>query len=258
MEHGGFHYFVSGFSLIRTKGLKRFVFIPMTVNLILFAAAFTWLFSNLGESITWLLSFIPEWLGWFKDALAFVLWPLAVVSAFLIFGITFGTLANIIAAPFNGLLAEKLERHLTNQSLGDDGFLALMKDVPRMVKREIVKLIYYVPRALLCLICLLFIPLFGQLIWFFFGAWMMAVQYCDYPFDNHKIGFDEMRQKLKEDRFRNVSFGMAVSIGSLIPLVNLIVMPVAVCGATALFVDRYRNNGLSPDVASNVVSHNER
>ncbi|MFC3095465.1 sulfate transporter CysZ [Alteromonas sediminis] len=257
MEHGGFHYFISGFTLIRTKGLKRFVFIPMTVNLILFGVAFSWLLANLGESITWLMSFIPEWLGWFKEALAFVLWPLAIISSLLLFAILFGTLANIFAAPFNGLLAEKVERHLTQQPLGDDGFMALLKDVPRMVKREIVKLIYYLPRALVCLFCLLFIPLIGQLIWFLFGAWMMAVQYCDYPFDNHKIGFDDMRNQLKSERIRNVSFGMAVSICSFIPLLNLVVMPVAVCGATALFVDRYRTKGLSPDVAMSTPRHND-
>ena len=33
----------------------------------------------------------------------------------------FGTLANWIAAPFNGVLSEKVERHLTGQAMGDDG-----------------------------------------------------------------------------------------------------------------------------------------
>lgn len=257
MNHSGFHYFVTGFSLIKTKGIKRFVLIPMIVNFILFGTAFTWLFTNLGESITWMLSFIPEWLSWLKSALAFILWPLAVLSALLVFAVFFGTLANLIAAPFNGLLSEKIERHLCGEALGDDGFIDLLKDVPRMVKREWIKIVYYVPRALFCLFCLLFIPVFGQAIWFFFGAWMMAVQYCDYPFDNHKVSFDEMRQLLKAERFRSVSFGMAVSVCSFIPLLNLVVMPVAVCGATALWVDRYRSTGLSPKVANNTLRHSE-
>ena len=40
MSSGGVHYFFEGFSLIKTKGLKRFVFVPLTINLVLFSVAF--------------------------------------------------------------------------------------------------------------------------------------------------------------------------------------------------------------------------
>ena len=45
MSSGGVHYFFEGFSLIKTKGLKRFVFVPLTINLVLFSVAFYFLFS---------------------------------------------------------------------------------------------------------------------------------------------------------------------------------------------------------------------
>jgi CysZ protein len=246
MNRSGFHYFFEGFSLIKTKGLKRFVIFPLIINLLLFGTAFTWVFSHLGASIDWMFSFIPEGLYWLKDALAFIVWPLAVISALLAFAFLFSTIANFIAAPFNGFLAEKVERHLTGENPNDDGMWDMLKDIPRILGREWRKLLYYIPRVLICLLFLLFVPVFGQVIWFLFGAWMMAVQYCDYPFDNHKIDFSPMRQLLKEERVRNLSFGMCVSVASFVPLLNLVVMPVAVCGATALFVDRYRNKGLSP------------
>ena len=34
------HYFFTGLSLINTKGLRRFVLIPLSINLVLFAIAF--------------------------------------------------------------------------------------------------------------------------------------------------------------------------------------------------------------------------
>ena len=34
------HYFFQGLSLLTTKGLRRFVLIPLSINLLLFAAAF--------------------------------------------------------------------------------------------------------------------------------------------------------------------------------------------------------------------------
>ena len=72
---------------------------------------------------------------------------------------------------------------------------------------------------------------------------MMAIQYCDYPFDNHKIDFNQMRQRLTEHKGKSYSFGLAATLISMVPLLNLVLMPVAICGATALWVDhlRYQN-----------------
>ncbi len=59
-----------------------------------------------------------------------------------------------------------------------------MKDIPRIMKREWQKLARYLPRAIVLLL-LYFIPGVGQtvapVLWFLFSAWMLAIQYCDYP-----------------------------------------------------------------------------
>lgn len=237
------NYFLQGFSLIQTKGLRRFVFIPLAVNLILFAGALYFLFGQIDSSIVWLVNLIPDWLGWVKNALSYIIWPLAVISILLIFALIFGTLANWIAAPFNGLLAEKVERHLTGQSLGDDGVLDVLKDIPRTLSRELSKLGYYLPRAAGFLLLFFILPVFGQILWFLFTAWMMAIQYCDYPFDNHKVAFNEMRRTLHQSRGNCFSFGITVSLFSMIPVVNFLVMPVAICGATAMWVEDLRHKG---------------
>ncbi|MDU0355230.1 sulfate transporter CysZ [Paraglaciecola aquimarina] len=232
------NYFLQGFTLISTKGLKRFVFIPLAINLILFSVAFYFLFGQIESSITWMVDLIPDWdwLSWLKTGLAYIIWPIAVLSILLIFGLIFGTLANWIAAPFNGLLAEKVELHLTGQSLGDSGLMDIVRDIPRTFGRELAKLSYYLPRAVGFLILFFILPLVGQVLWFLFSAWMMAIQYCDYPFDNHKVPFGRMKDVLKNNKSQSFSFGITVSIFSLIPIVNFLVMPVAVCGATALWV----------------------
>ena len=116
-------YFFQGFRLITTKGLKRFVFFPLAINLILFAVGFYYLFGEISSSIIWLTNLIPDWqwLSWLKDALSYIIWPIAVITILLIFALIFGTMANLIAAPFNGLLAEKVEQHLTGQRMDDTG-----------------------------------------------------------------------------------------------------------------------------------------
>lgn len=94
MSSGGVHYFFMGFSLIKTKGLKRFVFVPFSINLILFSLAFYFLFGQIETGISYVINLVPEWLGWVKTAITFLLWPLAVISVLLIFALIFGTLAN--------------------------------------------------------------------------------------------------------------------------------------------------------------------
>ncbi|MGL5949457.1 MAG: sulfate transporter CysZ [Aeromonas sp.] len=235
----GAGYFFRGFSLICQPGLRRFVLVPMLVNILLFSGAFYALIVQLKTLFVWLEAQMPAWLSW----LDVVLWPIAVSTILALFAFIFSAVTNWIAAPFNGLLAEKVEQHLTGQTISETSFADLLTEVPRAFAREWQKLAYYLPKALGLLI-LFFIPLIGQtmtpLLWFLFSAWMMAVQYLDYPFDNHKIKFNQMRDTLASQRGQCISFGAIVTLCSAIPFVNLLVMPVAICGATALWVDNYR------------------
>ncbi len=236
LAQSGAGYFFKGFELIKTKGLRRFVFIPLSVNLTLFSVAFYYLFQQLGYYMQIVESYLPEWLNW----LSFILWPFAVFTIVVTFSFIFSSVANWIAAPFNGLLAEKVEASLSNIQSPDDGFSAVIKDIPRTIGREWTKFIYYLPRALGFLLISWLLPVVGQIIWFLFLAWMMAIQYKDYAFDNHKVPFPEMRTALKQKQGLSYGFGITVAIFSMIPIVNLIVMPVAICGATALWVDHYQ------------------
>ena len=230
----GAHYLIKGLSLIQQKGLRRFVIMPIIANFILFAGAFYYLFTHLSDWLAPFEEWLPSWLEW----LTFLLWPLAVISIFIVFTLLFSSIANFIAAPFNGLLAEKVELKLTGQPLNNSNVKELLQDIPRVFTRELHKLAYSLPKTLV-LLMLFIVPIVGPVLWFIFGSWMMSLQYVDLAFDNHKISFSQMLRQLKTDRTRNLGFGSLVLLCSSIPLVNLIIMPIAVCGATAMYVDHY-------------------
>ncbi|QDP01056.1 sulfate transporter CysZ [Thalassotalea sp. PS06] len=232
----GASYFMQGFKLIRTKGIRRYVFVPLIVNLILFGFAFYQLSFYIDDWIVQLEAWLPSTLSW----LIVIVEPLIYIASVIAASFVFSTVANWLAAPFNGLLSEKIEQHLTGQSLSDGGFVDIIKDIPRTLYREWRKLLYYIPRAIGFFLIFLFVPVIGQVIWFAFIAWMMAIQYCDYPFDNHKIDFQTMRSSLSEKRGKCFSFGLTVSLFAIIPILNLVLMPVAICGATAMWVDHFR------------------
>lgn len=239
ITHNGFFYFKHGIKIITLPGLKRFIIIPLVVNMILFGSMSYWLFYQLSRWITSFISWLPDWLQW----LDYIIWPLSVLSIIFVLSYFFSTVANFIASPFNGLLAERVEVILTGQPLDNVSYFSIIKDIPRMMKKEWHKLMYYLLRALL-LFAFSFIPVIGQvaapIMWFLFGSWMMSVQYCDYPFDNHKIEFRSLLATLKKDKIQSVQFGSLIYLLTLIPIVNLFIMPIAICGATSMWVDRYR------------------
>lgn len=235
----GFGYFFHGLQLTLQPGIRQFVLLPLLANIILVGSALFYLFSHLDSWIAEWIGQLPDFLSW----LSYLLWPLLVLTILATFSYFFSTLANFIAAPFNGLLAEKVEEHLTGQKINDDGMLSVIKDVPRVLAREWRKLLYVLPKAI-GLFILLLIPALGQtlgpILWFVFTAWMLAIQYCDYPFDNHKVPFNDMRHNLKQKQSKAYTFGALVSVFTTIPILNLIVMPVAVCGATSMWVSEFK------------------
>lgn len=232
----GLQYFVQGWKFIFQRRFLPFVILPVLINTLLMFG-FIWLFfAYIGDLLK---EFLPTWLEW----LSFILIPFIFSMILVGFYFAFTTLANLIAAPFNALLAEKVEQQLTGEALTEMNFAAFLKDVPRMLARECRKMLYSLPR-LIALFILGFIPVLGQtvvpVLAFIFSAWLLAIQYCDYPFDNHKISFARMRNALQEQRIMSFSFGALVSLFSVLPIVNLVIMPVAVCGATAMWVNEYR------------------
>jgi len=237
VDHSGASYFIKGFTLIRQKGVRRFVFIPLAINVLLFSIAFYLVYLELNFYMEKIMAWLPSWLDW----LSVIFWPLAVLTVLVIFSFVFSTVANWLAAPFNGLLSEKMEAILHGKKTPKGNMLDIVKDIPRTLSREWQKLSYYLPRAIGFFIVLLVLPIFGQIIWFLFIAWMMAIQYKDYPFDNHKVPFAKMKEMLKQNQGLSYSFGVTVAVFSMIPIVNLVVMPVAICGATALWVDHYQD-----------------
>ena len=60
-------YLLEGMRLIARPGLRRFVAIPLAINILVFAAALYWGISRFEGLIAWLHSLLPtlpDWLAW--------------------------------------------------------------------------------------------------------------------------------------------------------------------------------------------------
>ena len=86
------------------------------------------------------------------------------------------------------------------------------------------------------------VNLAAPILWFIFSAWMLALEYCDYPMGNHGIPFRDQRRLLRKHGLLNLGFGTATLVATSIPIVNLFAMPAAVAGATALWLENMREH----------------
>jgi CysZ protein len=230
-------YLLRGFRLMWQPGVRRFVLVPLLVNIATVVGLFLWLWPALQAMVAGWLGLLPDWLSW----LAFLVWPLVWVLGVLIFCFALSILANLIASPFNGFLAAHIERHLTGK-LPESG-MSPSREMLDGLQTELRKLLFYASRALplaaLSLI-LFFVPGLNALIpvlWFMFGAYMLALEYVDYPASNHGLSFTQKRGILGRHRGLGLGFGATVMLLTALPLANLLVMPAAVAGATALWVE---------------------
>ena len=229
----GAGYLTRGAALLKHPSLRAFVIVPLLLNILIFGSLLAVSFSYISDLMDAMLASIPGWLSFIK----WILWPLIVITVSLISGYFFTSVALIIASPFNALLAEKAEELITGKPVDSlEGFGAALASVPRSVVRELVKLLYYIPMALLALL-LSFIPGVGALIWLLLGAWMMSIQFVDYPMDNHQLSFAEVKQAVRSRRLSSLGFGGLVALCTGIPLVNFFVVPAAVVGATLLWCE---------------------
>ena len=232
----GFGYIFKGLNIIKKPGIRRFVIIPLTINILLFSVATYLLFSLFGSWMNSLLNSFPDWLDW----LSWILWPLFAFMIFFIMFYTFTLVANIIAAPFNSILAEKTEALIKGQSLSETPSLPVWHTIKKTLTSEMAKLMYIAKWSVIILI-ISFIPainLIAPVLWLIFGAWMLAMEYMDYPMSNHGHFFKEINKQVAADKSLSLGFGFGVFMFTSIPLLNFVAMPAAVSGATALWVRR--------------------
>ena len=224
----GMGYFWRGLGLLNSPGLRRYVLLPMLMNLLVIGMGS---YALLGWVSGWEVS-ESSWFSW----IAWLVVPLTVLALVLVSGYFFSALLLFFASPFYGMLAGELEKRY-GVVIEDEPLKQL---ISRTLMRELTKLKYALPRYL-GLLLLSLIPVFNLVmpaVWFWFGSWMLALQYSDYTLDNQNHDFNTTRHVVGEQRWTAWGFGGLVSLLMMIPVFNILVPPAAVIGATIWQMER--------------------
>lgn len=235
----GGNYLLRGVLLLTQPGIRRYVIIPLAVNTLLFGLVIWYLFSWFHGIFEWIDGFLPSWLHWLEWLVA----PLLFITfATTIFSLC-SMVINLLAAPFNTLLAERVEYHLTGQlpkGIPMTTEMMVTQTVP-LVWNEIGKILYsliwMMPFLLLFIVPI--INFVAPFLWLLYSAWMLAIQYVDVPMGNHELTGGQIRQYMRRKRMLSLGFGGMVLLINTIPLINFLAMPASVAGATLLWVEGF-------------------
>ncbi len=230
----GAGYFFTGLGMITRPGLRRYIITPLLINIILFTFLTLWLGREFGALVEHYEPHLPEWLAW----LGTVIWLLFAIVMITVILFTFTLVANIIAAPFNSLLAEAAEIQLTGQAVINGGWHRTLREAPGMMMDALRKLVLFVLVAIPLLLLFLIpgINLLAPLIWGAFSAWILALEYLDYPLGNHALRLKQQRELINRHRPLAFGFGVVTLLATLIPFLNLLSIPAATLGATVMWV----------------------
>ncbi len=243
---GGLGCFLQGARLAWAPSLRGFVWWPMAVSLVLVAALLGFGFTLVRDAIAAVVDFLPDWLDWLAKVLAPLLYAVGVLVA----GWLFGFVAVLVASPFLGVLSARAERLAFGDGPAEvEG--GVWHTVVTAFAREGRKLAYHLPRLVVVLV-VSFVPLLNAaapVLWFAFGAWMLAVQFVDYAAENRGLAFAATLALLRANRAAALGFGALATLLLAVPFGALFVIPAAVSGGAVLW-RRCANAGETPAATS--------
>ena len=235
----GFFYPFRGVRFIAAHPrLVSYVAIPIAINTVLFGL-FAWFVQSRFDR--WLEALVPRGEGWYWAVLYFVLAGVFAVVLLLVVVYAFTLVGNLILAPFNDLLSEKVEWIYTGRKLEEPFRIrAFLKDLGRSFRAELGRLLFYGAGFLILLGLNLFPPV-GTAVYavalpaftFFFLGW----EYLDFPMERWRYPFSRKRRATFRNLAVLVAFGAGASLLLMVPLFNLAAIPACVAGGTLLFCD---------------------
>lgn len=224
-----------GAALVIRPGIRHFAWIPLLINVLVFAGLI-WLSSEAFDALLERYLAGAESLWW--SALRWLAWAVFSAAMLLVSFFTFTLAANLIGSPFNEALSAAVSAQIGKRpGEAAPSWTAILAAFPAAIGQEITKWLYFA-RWLLPALLLFLVPgvqLLAPFIWAALAAWFVALEYLEFPASNRDLGFKALRERVKRDRGYLWGFGATVMVLALIPGLNLILMPVAVCGATVMW-----------------------
>jgi CysZ protein len=250
----GFRYPFRGLKFLASHPrLLGYVAVPLTINTLLYSG-FVWFVSS--QFGGWLERLLPTGDAWYWTLLSYFLWVVFALFLMAVVIYTFTIIGNLILAPFNDLLSEKVEWVYSGRRLDQPFRLGeFLSDMKRSLKAELGRLLLFAA-GFLVLLSLNLVPVFGTaaygLLFTLYTLFFLGWEYLDYSMERSRFSFSDKRRTVGTNLPSLLGFGAAAAVLLFVPLLNLLAIPICVTGATLLFCDLRASGRLSGEAPTSV------
>lgn len=225
--------------LIREPKLWPLVVIPAIINIALFAGS-AYLLVSYAPTIVdwvWIEPVVDAWYDWLLKAAWYLLVAIVSVLTVLASYIFILLIGGIIASPFNDALSSRVEARLIDADSPPERDENLVWGIIRSIGSSLFILgSYCVVMAPILLLNL--VPGVGQVAATFLGtgvsSMFLTMEFIDPPLDRRGSGLRQKFEAIEGNRDIALGFGFGTSLFLWIPFMNLLTIPIAVVGGTAL------------------------
>lgn len=242
----GIHYIPRAAQFLRNNPrLLKYVALPFLINVLTFSGA---VFFGL-KMFGYLVERLPQGDAWYYFLLAGVMWVFFVLLVLILVFFTFTIIGNLIAAPFNGLLSERVETLLTGPPTEEPlTFGGVLRDAGRSLVVEARKMLGFV-LAMVLLLLFNLLPGIGSVLYavgsLLLTLVFLAWEYLSFVHERKQLNFSMQYGYLRERKLLLLGFATGVLALLAIPFVQLLCIPLAVIAATMLWCEDQAGQRLS-------------
>lgn len=229
--------------LLRTRGLGRYVALPILANTLVYAGVFA---LALWALRTWDIE-ISQWEflgpvgGWLSTAAEWTLealkWLVAIVLLLTLGYFTFTTVGMLIASPFHDPLSGRVEASLPGGASSPGGGLAAATGAALRGFLFALRTLAWQIVCMLAALPFLVLPVVGFIPLLVVVAWFSGLGFVDVPMARHDFRLRHRRAWVRSRRGAIFALGVAMELLFLVPFAGLLLLPLGVIGATVLFCE---------------------
>lgn len=223
--------------ILRRRRLMLLGVAPALVTAVLLLAGLVALVWFADDLVIWATPFADDWGSPWPTVFRVALGAALVIGFSVVGVLLFAAITLTVGGPWYDRIAEEIDQSLGRvarverpwwQQLGGG-----LTDSIRLIVLSVL--------AAIPLLVVGFVPVVGQLVAAVVGAtiggWLLALELVGVPYEIRGMRLADRRRALRARRARALGFGIPVYLLCLVPLLAILVLPIAVAGGTLLARD---------------------
>jgi CysZ protein len=214
--------------LVRAPRILLWLIPPLLITLLFDVLAF---YYGYGWLCSWIESLLPE--SWNTSWLQALIGVLCAVAVIFLLGWSFAWVYLTITSPFQDFISAAVEREVHGSAGPEpEGWKGFLRSIWQSVVQAIVL-------TLLTLIFLVIglVPLLGAIVFFIWSAFTLGYAFVSIPSGRMAQRFSERLAFARRHRGAVLGLGVVIAITSLVPILNVICLPIFVIAGTLLYLD---------------------